>query len=347
VVLTRRLIPLVLFHLVACGARTEIGGQAAQDAGATLSPCHAGDAPRVVVSAIPDIDLNGMATDGQRLYVAQSVKPLLWSVPVGGGEIVPLYGGDYPYSISASVPWPMLAADGGIYFDAFDGSDDLTWVSNVGGNAKTVASNAVSFFDWTQPRGFTWSGGLYSGSLSTVSFDGTVQPFLTIPDVPPSFEIVAILGTRHFIHVALIDLSSSPFAYSDRRFDIQTGTLHDEVALDASNSQMFMGPGAICVLAANASGISCLSDDQSAVMHIATKTGPFPRYIDDDWVYAAVTHDGTTEDFSRYSLVDGHEQQLMAGVYPEAVTSFGDCVYAALIKGTSPPATEDIWRLTP
>jgi hypothetical protein len=126
--------------------------------------------------------------------------------------------------------------------------------------------------------------------------------------------------------------------------NVADATLHDEIAVDFANSQIVMGPNAICGLSAKGEGISCVRDDQTQSEALPGESGT-PRYVDAEWVYAD-GDDGGAPAFARFSLLDGHEEPLFDGVYyPEAATSFGDCVYAALMDEQTHESS--IWRLSP
>ena len=318
------------------------------DAAVVLAPCHAGDPPATLVTGLSAYVFNGMTTDGTRLYIAQGTAPLLWSMDARGGPATALYGSNVTNESLATPGSPaLLPAAGGLFFDTLvDPGDSLSWVSDTGGPVKTVSTAYVAMFDWSGTRGFRWVRTADGVTLSTVSLaDGSLTPFAS---TTTKASVANVLATTRFIHVILEDATPQT-RFVDRRIDLANGTVHDEVVLHAGNSGIVAGPNVICELASDALGLSCLADDQAQDTYIpvaSSSTAPFARYVDADWVYAEV-YRGPSQ-LSRFSLADGHEEVLLTGAHPGAVTSFGDCVYAAMVtySGKVEPSTA-IWRFSP
>ena len=133
--------------------------------------------------------------------------------------------------------------------------------------------------------------------------------------------------------------------YRDRRLKLTDATLNDDVDIEVGNSEVIMGPTAVCGVAGGGrTGMSCLLDDASAPTYFPI--GSSPVYVDTSWVYTVLDAKQQPA-LERVSLLDGHGETLMAGVYPGAVTTYGACVYAAvtpLDPYYQPPA---IWRFSP
>jgi len=329
--------------LFACAV--SCGGHVAQvDAGAPQAPACSIGAPAAVL--VPEIDFyqfNGLATDGQRLYVAQGGGgPLVWSIDVRGGNRIDIYGNMTNGSVSSSTPTPMLAVSGGVYFDALDtNGDGLVWVSASGGLPKHIGSYAFAF-DATGTRAFSGtSGGNATGEIdATTLADGTIHGVYALNG---NDDIATVAATSSFVHVIIVDVSPN-IHYTDRRVRVDGSGVQDEIATGFGNSQVFEGPNAICATSSDGNGLACLSDGdtQPRVFPIAA----FPRFIDDKWIYAQAFADSA---FVRISLGDGHVETITMQGYPSAVTAFGDCVYAVLITppqdGGGPKGA--VWRFAP
>jgi hypothetical protein len=290
------------------------------------------------VSGLNASHYNGMVSDGTRVHVAGGVSAL-WDVGTNGGDVVTLNGGELGI---ASVPIPLLPAHGGLFFN--DDVSGLVWESAEGGAPQPVSTSSAAFFDWSGARAYAMSKDGYGpGTIDVLSLeDGSRQPFVTFDS---GDDVATALVTSRFLHLVLVIVSTS-IEYVDRRIDLAGGSQHDEVALHSANSQIFMGPNAICVLSADDTGISCLRDGEAAPDYIPVGSASLPRYIDADWVYAAVFDNQLT--FARFSLTDGHEQLLGTGVYPEAVATFGRCVYAVILPTGDPtPNSAALWRYSP
>lgn len=330
--------------LVSCGARTEIGAPGGGSADAsTPFVCHPGDPPAALTGELDVAVYQGLAADADRVYVLQDRAPLLWSVDVHDGARLDLYGQDFAGGFQASSPVPLLAASGGVYFDAPTGPDRVLWMSGTGGPAHTIASPGVTVFDWSATRGYRWKVGAGPSTVEAVALsDGSSEPFVMVGE---SDVALHVLATSRFLHMGLASTTTS--AVVDRRIDLGDGSVHDEWPLTPEASALFTGPNAACVT--RSSSISCLADDQSLPQELhATGDGLLPRYIDADWVYLGGWQADDSPYFTRVSLADGHEQVLSQGAYPVAVTEYGACVYAALVTiHADTTATSTLWRFSP
>jgi hypothetical protein len=275
---------------------------------------------------------DGIATDGNRLYVMQNAAPFLWSIDVRGGASLDLYSQGVPGVDQAGPGWPMLALDGGIYFNAPTGPASVMWINGMGGPLRTVVEPEITVFDRSGTRGFRYDPDL--GTLDSVAFsDGSSQPFAVLPSLVLGFGV-----SDRFFHV--LTTSDPWLEYSDRRFNLSDGTFHDEVGLDVDGGDLVAGPNAVCLMPLVPGNVlTCLADDKTQP-DVFTLSGFHQLYyVDDTWAYV-----GAKDDLSRVSLADGHAQIAIASGHPLAVTSAGGCVYVVAMVD---PTSSVVWRVSP
>jgi hypothetical protein len=338
--------------LLSCGGQTspppppDAAHEEDAASSAIVLPCTAGG-PAVTLVNGADLGLpsslvfNGLATDGSRLYIAQSLAPLLWSTGMLGGAMLPLYGADatsYQYIGFG----PLLPSGGGIYFDAIvEPTHGLKWISGLGGAVMNIAPASVGMYDWSGERGFAASGGVGNWTIDTVALPSGAEALFAT--VGPELDAEPFLVTQRFMHVIYYQPPNG--GYRDRRLNLTDASVHDDIDIAVGNSEVIMGPTAVCGIAGGGrSGMSCLFDDASAPTYLPI--GSSPVYLDASWVYT--TLDAAQQPaLERVSLLDGHGETLMSGVYPGAVATYGACIYAAVTPLDPFPKPPVIWRFSP
>jgi hypothetical protein len=192
-----------------------------------------------------------------------------------------------------------------------------------GGALRTVCAGFAEAFDRSGLRAFV--GGDTVGNIATVSLtDGSMRPFIS---VSPELEIEQVLVTERYLHV-IVGVAAG---YADQRYLLADGEMSDQVGLFAANSQVTSGPGGVCA-SGTTNGIVCTLDSAVSDIYLAAATpASYPLYLDGSWVYGVGWRDSEAS-FYRWSLDGKREQLLAAGVGPDAITSFGGCIYGSSSK---------------
>jgi hypothetical protein len=329
---------LVFGTTIACGSRTSadaVGDTTGNEVATSTHAmtCKPGDPSVTLATGLATQQFNGLATDGRRLYVAQSDAPQFWSIDTRGRAS--LWTETCGATTSASSPLPILPAGDRVFFNTLGFAPSrLVWSPATGGGVHVVSSMTAAAFARSGAVAFT--GGYEASSIESISLpSGSARPFFRLQD---NFQPSNVVTTDRFLHL----LSQSP-PFVDLRVDVSTGRLFDQVPFDAENTQVVAGPNAICAGASGRNGIVCLADSATTQSFpaVGSSVGAFPMFMDSDWVYVGLAHHGGRS-LTRFSVAGGKEETVLRGEYPGAVTARDGCVYVGFV---SFPARGTIQRI--